>query len=118
MAQSYLIFDFGSQEEVAQQAHHKLDGWKRAFRLGEKLAWKFERAEPEKKNGPEKVRIVVRLDFSDHEKLSHQRWVDRIPGEDPFKSASPQVVRTGDATHAETESLFDSLQGDAPEPRR
>jgi hypothetical protein len=110
MAQSYLIFDFGTQEEVAQQAHHKLDGWKRAFRLGEKLAWKFERAEPEKKNGPEKVRIVVRLDFSEHERLSHQRWLDRLAGEEPFKSAAPQVVRAGDAEHAETEKLFEGLE--------
>jgi hypothetical protein len=110
MAQSYLIFDFGTQEEVAQQAHHKLDGWKRAFRLGEKLAWKFERAEPEKKNGGEKVRIVVRLDFSEHERLSHQRWLDRLAGEEPFKSATPQVVRAGDAEHAETEKLFEGLE--------
>jgi hypothetical protein len=110
MAPSYLIFDFGTQEQVAQQAHHKLEGWKRAFRLGEKLAWKFERVEPEKKNGGERVRIVVRLDFSEHERLSHQRWLDRLPREEPFKSAAPNVVRTGDAEHAETEKLYESLQ--------
>ena len=110
MAQSYLIFDFGSNEEVAQQARHKLDGWKRAFRLGDKLQWKFDRAEPEKNHGPEKVRVMVRLDFSDHERLSHQRWLDRIPSEEPFKSAAPRAVRDGDAAHAETEKLFDSLE--------
>lgn len=109
MAQSYLIFDFGTEEQAAQQAHHKLEGWKRGFRLGEKLAWKFERVEPEKKNGGERVRIVVRLDFSEHERLSHQRWLERLPSEAPFKSAAPQVVRAGDAGHAETEKLYDSL---------
>ena len=118
MAQSYLIFDFGSNEDVAQQARHKLEGWRQAFRLGQKLEFRFERVEPEKKNGPEKIRILVRLDFSDHEKLSHQRWVDRIPAEEHFKGASPQVVRSGDAAHDDTEKLFDSLTGEAPPKAR
>lgn len=109
MAQSYLIFDFGSNEEVAQQAWHKLEGWKQGFRLGGKLQFKFERAEPEKKNGPETIRILVRLDFSDHEKLSHQRWLERIPAEDPFQSAAPQVVKSGDAAHSDTAQRFDTL---------
>ncbi len=109
MAQSYLIFDFGSNEDVAQQAWHKLESWKQGFRLGEKLQFRFERAEPEKKNGPERVRILVRLDFSDHEKLSHQRWLERIPVEDPFKAAAPQVVKSSDAAHRDTAQRFDSL---------
>jgi hypothetical protein len=51
----------------------------------------------------------VRLDFSDHEKLSHQRWVDRIPSEPPFKDASPKVVRPGESDFAGSVKLFDSL---------
>ena len=47
MAQSYLIFDFGTNEEAAQQARHKLEGWKQAFRLNKKLQLKFEREETE-----------------------------------------------------------------------
>jgi hypothetical protein len=109
MAQSYLIFDFGANEETAQRARHKLEAWKQAFHLGEKLQLKFERAEPEKKNGGEKIRMLVRLDFSDHEKLSHQRWLERIPSEEPFKDASPEVVRASDANHSATSELFDSL---------
>jgi hypothetical protein len=109
MAQSYLIFDFGANEETAQRARHKLEGWKQGFRLGEKLQVKFERAVPEKQNGGEKIRLFVRLDFSDHEKLSHQRWLDRIPGEEPFKDAAAQVVRSSDANHKATTDLFDSL---------
>ena len=46
MAQSILIFDFGTNEEAAQQARHKVDGWKQAFRLGDKMLLKFEREEP------------------------------------------------------------------------
>ena len=43
MAQTYMIFDFGTNEELAQQARHKIEGWKQGFRLGEKMSMKFER---------------------------------------------------------------------------
>lgn len=115
MAQSYLIFDFGANEEAAQAARHKLETWKQAFRLGKKLELKFDRgdaaAEESKKSAKDGdgVRVLVRLDFSDHEKLSHQRWVDRIPTEEPFKSAKHNVVRAGDSTHSTTADHFDSL---------
>jgi len=109
MAQSYLIFDFGGNEEAAQRARHRIENWRQAFHLGEKLQLKFERQTPEKTNGGERIRLLVRLDFSNHEKLSHQRWLDRIPTEEPFKEASPQVIREGDAEHRATSDLFDSL---------
>ena len=48
MAHTYLIFDFGENEEAAQHARHKLEGWKQAFRLDKKLLFKFERLEPVK----------------------------------------------------------------------
>jgi hypothetical protein len=168
MAQSFLVFDFGNNEEAAQQARHKIEGWKQGFRLGNKVQLKFERqetepakggsekakassAEPEetksKRSGeqgkkaekkaakkaagnagktearteepgekdpaqpeaPQQVRILVRLSFSDHEKLSFHRWLDRIPGEEPFKSAKPQTIRPGEPDFQKTEELFDSL---------
>jgi len=65
--------------------------------------------EVEKQEPPRSVRLLVRLDFSDHEKLSHQRWLDRIPSEEPFKSAKSHTVRTGDPEFAKTAELFDSL---------
>src|SRR5579863_4872831 len=43
MAQTYLLFDFGPDEEKVQQARHKLEGWKQAFRLDKKLQYKLER---------------------------------------------------------------------------
>lgn len=55
------------------------------------------------------IRLIVRLDFSDHEKLSHQRWLDRIPTEEPFSTASPRVVRAGDPEFQKVSDLFDSL---------
>jgi hypothetical protein len=148
MAYSFLIFDFGVDEDAAQQARHRIEGWRQGFRLDKKLQLKFERKELEANNdtatpsakaskgsskvksasktkgksagaaGPEdgsnpspasEIRMIVRLDFSDHEKLSHQRWLERIPTEEPFKAAKPRVVRPGGPEFATTEELFDSL---------
>src|SRR6266852_1465593 len=63
MAQTYLLFDFGPDEEKVQQARHKLESWKQAFRLDKKLQYKLERepsaapgnAEPEAKAEPAKT---------------------------------------------------------------
>jgi hypothetical protein len=137
MPQSIFIFDFGTNEEAAQQARHKIDGWKQGFRLGDKMKLKFEREDaagkesgeegaaarparkaPSKKAAEKKgedgepasrVKLLLRLDFSDHEKLTYQRWIDRIPNEEPFKSANPETVRSGDPEHAKVTELFDSL---------
>ena len=166
MAHSYLIFDFGKNEETAQQARHKVESWKQGFRLGDKITIKFEREEPEDENGADgeasdteesgsakgsakhpaekhpsaaehtaaekkrggkkkssakgadsekdqeddaNVRVIVRLDFSDHEKLSLQRWLDRIPTEEPFKSVEATIVRQGDPEFGKTSALYEAL---------
>ena len=149
MAYSFLIFDCGGNEDVAQQARHKVNAWKQGFRLGKKLELKFDRKEPEaasdsapasssdapkegskskgksktkSKSGdnpahtsgstaepPAQIRLLVRLDFSDHEKLSNQRWLDRIPTEEPFKNTKARIVRAGDPEFKTTSELFDSL---------
>jgi hypothetical protein len=135
MANSFIICDFGTNEDAAQQARHKLENWKQAFHLGKKLEYKFERkadgsgpeeSEHEHEKGkkkssksgakkekaaesPEQIRVLVRLSFSDHEKLTQQRWIERIPTEDPFKSASPEIIRNGEPSHASTVTLFDNL---------
>lgn len=161
MSQTYLLFDFGTDEEKAQQARHKLEGWKQAFRLDKKLLYKVERAEAEPKAAPSasaaeaeesaapaksakskakpapkskqksaaaegakdpkdasaeaepangKVHLLVRLYFSGHEKLTEQRWVGRIPAEEPFKGASPRIVHEGEPQFEEVVSQFDSLE--------
>jgi hypothetical protein len=137
MAQSFLVFDFGSDEELAQQARHKVDGWKQGFRLDKKLLLKFnrsdaseasekaddeEKAQSEKKGGAksrrkktaetsakENIQLIIRLDFSDHERLSHQRWLERIPTEVPFKDAQSKIIRQNDSEFAGTAERFDSL---------
>ncbi len=134
MSETYLTFDFGTNEDAAQQARHKLDGWKQAFRLDKKLLFKFERgdapapepAEAAPAKGPAKdkekskkvekpaapsgtVKLLVRLYFSGHEKLSEQRWIQRLPAEDPFKAAAPRVVLHGDPDFAATQERFQNL---------
>lgn len=145
MAHIYMHFDF-DDEEKAQEARHKLDVWKQAFRLDKKLQYKLERpqeaeeedsanedvaavAEETKKpksksqrhkkalgaegysesNGTGNVSLLVRLYFSTHEKLSEQRWLDRIPTEEPFKSASPKVLRKGESGFDEALKQFSDL---------
>jgi hypothetical protein len=194
MAYTFLIFEFGANEEAAQQARHKIDGWKQGFRLGHKLLSKFQRTEFEgdaaaakspaaetshaaaksgkheerhEEKGKEKgkhagkdagghkgkevkgahagdkkgahaggkktgddasaaassagaspaaesadaadIRMIVRLDFSDHEKLSFQRWLERIPKEEPFHAAHGKIVKPGEAEYAKITDQFDSL---------
>jgi hypothetical protein len=149
MAYSFLVFDFGGDEDAAQQARHRIEGWRQGFRLDKKLQLKFERKEleakqetaaepsPKASKGSSKakgasktkaksagktnaesgsspasaaeIRMIVRLDFSDHEKLSHQRWLDRIPTEEPFSAAKPKVIRPGGPEFTTTEELYDSL---------
>jgi hypothetical protein len=132
MPQSIFVFEFGTNEEAAQQARHKVDAWKQGFRLGSKMLLKFEREGNEAEQGAEQaksgrkksakgqnedekakrsgsIRLLVRLSFSDHEKLSHQRWLDRIAVEEPFKSAKSRMVRTGDPEFPKTAERFDAL---------
>jgi hypothetical protein len=159
MAHTYMIFDFGNDEEKLQQARHKLESWKQAFRLDKKLQFKFDRgeasatarqgrdesekqqaeetemkpatsgkspkgkADSESKPGDKAakaaaketpsaggdVKLLVRLYFSGHEKLSEQRWLDRIPAEEPFKEASPRVIQEGEAGFSEALAQFDRL---------
>ncbi len=159
MAHTYIRFDFGTDEEKAQQARHKLDGWRQAFRLDKRVQYKMDRpesavaaagAQPETAAKPEaaekpapatkskakpaakttakvaeksgepaaekpeaaansKVGLLIRLYFSSHEKLSEQRWIERIPSEEPFKSAAPRIIHQHDPEFEATDTQFESL---------
>jgi hypothetical protein len=56
MAHIYFSFDFGSDEEKAQQARHKLEMWKQAFRLDKKMLYKFERESDEEASSEDGAR--------------------------------------------------------------
>ena len=131
MAHIYLLFDFAKDEEKLQQARHKLEGWKQAFRLDKKLLYKMDRVEAageEKENAAKAekkvkkkaddadrkasnadLKLLVRLAFSGHEKLTEQRWVQRIPTEEPFVGASPKVAKSGEAGYEAVERKFEEL---------
>lgn len=158
MAHTYMVFEFPN-EEKAQQARHKLEGWKQAFRLDKKLQVKFDRGdeaateaateaaeagadhESEAADEPKKdakaksatkgskspkskksddaesaaadsgpVKLLVRLYFSNHEKITEQQWLDRIPADELFKVANPHVIHQKDATFDETNKQFDTLE--------
>jgi len=149
MAHIYMTFDFGTDEERAQQARHKLEMWKQAFRLDKRLLYRFERsgadgAAPEEgaaeagagkpaksakgrkpaagkgKSKPaadeaaEKatgtVRLRLRLAFSGHERMTEERWLKRIPSEEPFKEAAQETLQGDDPGFADAEAKFDSLE--------
>ena len=133
MHNTFLVFDFGVNEEAAQLARHKLEGWRQAFRLDKKLQFKFDRGEASadgeaskaenaesKDKGKTKageaakasggVKLLVRLYFSGHEKLSHQRWIDRIPVEEPFKGASPKLLGQDEPGFDSFEEKFQNLE--------
>ena len=142
MAHTFLIFDFGVDEEMAQKARRRIDGWKQAFKLDRKLLARFEReaaeaaaanagntaaaAKPKSKDAGEAgaksksenglVRLLVRLDFSEHEKLSHQRWLQRLPSEEIFKAAKPEIVATGDEKFDATAKRFEALEAQPGPP--
>lgn len=151
----YIRFDFGTDEEKAQQARHKLEGWRQAFRLDKRVQYKMDRPEsatasdaPAKPAPAEKpaaktkeksakasakaagqsgepaastaaaksdvaangkVGLLVRLYFSPHEKLSEQRWLARIPAEEPFKNASPKVINHDDPEFDATDQQFEAI---------
>jgi hypothetical protein len=154
MAHTYMVFEFPN-EEKAQQARHKLEGWKQAFRLDKKLQVKFDRgdeatvesaeaaaehetehAEEHKKGAKSKtagkhsktakskksdesekeaadsgpVKLLVRLYFSNHEKITEQQWFDRIPADELFKVAHPHVIHEKDAAFDDTLKQFDTLE--------
>jgi hypothetical protein len=144
MYNTFLVFDFGAQEDSAQQAWHKLDVWKQTSRLDKKLLFKFDREEEQAAAEPEpagaekspakgkaeakkaakaanpdgdadtkadgKVKLFVRLYFSPHEKLSYQRWVERIPTEEPFRDASPKVIKQGEPGFDAILEQFETLE--------
>lgn len=116
MPETFLTFDFGADEETAQQARHQLEVWKQAFRLDKRVLFKFERGEaategkPKDKAASSNVKLLVRLYFSPHEKLTYDRWAKRIPSEQPFQSASPRTILPADAQYAATKKLFEGLE--------
>jgi hypothetical protein len=62
-------------------------------------------------SGP--VKLLVRLYFSAHEKMSEKRILDKINGDDLFKKAPHTVAEEGEPGFAEALGEFDRLGGAA-----
>lgn len=122
MAKTFLLFDFGSDEDAAQKARLRVEAWRQAFRLGNKVQFKVERAAPDGENAEDSeksgskteekrqpIRMLVQLDFSSHEKHLFQTWLARIPSEEPFSSVKSETIQRGSANFEETSERFDLL---------
>lgn len=88
MKETYLIFEFSGPQE-AEQGRRRISGWAKAFKLVyEQLA-----AVVEPGNGA--ARVIVRLAFGVGEELSYDRWLRRIPSEEPFDNVQCRLVESG-----------------------
>lgn len=110
-----LLFKFDREEQPSsaepESAEEDEAAAKSKGKSGAKKAAKAGKAAGDaeaKANG--KVKLFVRLYFSPHEKLSYQRWVERIPTEEPFRDASPKVVKQGEAGFEEISEQFEALE--------
>ena len=88
-----------SKEAEETQSGGKSKGGAKGAKTEEKKA-----AQPK-----EKVGLIVRLYFSSHEKLSEQRWLSRIPTEEPFKGASPKIIKHADSEFEAIDNQFEEL---------
>lgn len=82
----------------------------KSSKTGKKKKKETDAAETEEKAAPnEDIRLLIRLGFSGHEKLTEERWVQRIPSEEPFREASPEIVKPGEEKFEATERQFEEL---------
>src|SRR6266566_2360426 len=102
MAHSYIRFDFGTDEERAQEARHKLDGWRQAFRLDKKLQYKLDRPESavvETVSKPEPAATVA----------PPAKVKGKAAEKTKGKAASPKVIHHGDMEFEATDKQFETL---------
>jgi hypothetical protein len=43
--------------------------------------------------------------------MTEERWLKRIPTEEPFKGAIPEMAKPSDASFAQIEGKFEALEG-------
>ena len=99
---TFLIFEF-VDTELAAEARRKIDGWVRAFKLahGQLSAVVASAGDGEQ--------LIVRLAFQPGEQLSFERWLERIPAEEPFDSADCRALSHSDRGYTETSDTFTRL---------
>src|SRR5260370_15402874 len=98
MAHSYIKLDFGTDEEKAQQARHKLDVWKQAFRLDKRLLYKLDR--PESDAG-EVVAKPEQVEKPAAASKSTDRTAATAKSKAPAKASQPAAEKPTSATNRE-----------------
>ena len=91
MAHFYMTFEFGNDEEKAQQARHKLESLKQAFKLDKKMLLKLDRKEEETPNAAETPREKPAKAAEPKSKDSKSAKGSKKADPEPAKLASPDA---------------------------
>jgi hypothetical protein len=111
-----LLYKFERSEELGAASEEPKSSVTESPKLKgkSKAGAKHDGAKPDKSGDKEKdggnVHLLVRLGFSGHEKLSEHRWVERIPTEEPFITASPVTIKPDSEQFADIEKRFEELE--------
>jgi hypothetical protein len=91
MAHTYLTFEFGNDEEKAQQARHKLESLKQAFKLDKKMLLKLDRKEQENAAAAETPKEKPAKAAESKSKDSKSAKESKKADPEPAKLASPKA---------------------------
>ena len=101
--ETYLVFEF-DEPAWAEQAEAQITEWVKGFRIA------FGQLAARREQRGHGATLVVRLGFSEHERLAYERWQERIPREPPFARAQRwAVVPPGDPGHGALRMRFQEL---------
>ena len=101
MSHIYMKFDFGTDEEKAQEARHKLDVWKQAFRLDKKLQYILDRPEP-----AEGVAAAPTVVPEKPAKAEKPAAADKSKGKGKSAAAAKAVEKPAEKCAARTRLIF------------
>lgn len=100
--ETFLVFSF-ADSAAAGQGRLRIAGWSKAFKLA------FDQLSAVVEPGESGARLIVRFVFEPGEKLSYERWLDRIPNEEPFVNTEFEMVESSDPEHAALREIFTRL---------
>lgn len=104
MSHIYMKFDFGADEEKAQAACRKLDGWRQAFRLDKRVQYTVDREESaasgreeksEKAEPAEKTAKEVKAAKTGAAEKSKSKTKSKEPEKEPAKAAPASNGKVG-----------------------
>ena len=106
-----LVYKFErvEPEEAAEDGDEKADEADDKAQKNDEKSHKKGKAKGKHDEPKASVKMLVRLAFSGHEKITEQRLLDRIPTEETLQGTSPKTIKPNDPDFAETEKLFEEL---------